>query len=110
MDDGTIIVGAGVEERGFEIIEPKPLVDALDAIYGYYDGLTPFSPLVEMEADCADLFPVIHGHFGDLTRREWFNYFAAWLECEKLRNPSILATIYDQTNFGPRIITPATLH
>lgn len=100
-----------VDVDEFQLIPTKPLVEALDdAFGGYYNELAVHSA-IEMDADCADLFPVLHETYaGLLTRREDAPYFAWWLEAEIERNPAILTTIYDQTHFGPRIITRPGVH
>lgn len=83
-----------------EIIQPKPLVDALDGIFGYLDALTPYSNLTD-DADCPDKFPLMHAHFaGQVATRDEFPYFDAWID----REQPDLSAIFDRLE-GPRIIT-----
>ena len=83
-----------------ELLYPKPLVAAVDDAIGYLEAIFVYSG-VEAEADCPDLFRVTHDQFkGEITRREDFNHFEAWLAREVGRDPKILMVLDDMT---PRI-------
>lgn len=72
------------------IIQPKPLVDALDGALGWLDDMAPASAIT-LDADCADLFPGVHAAF-PVTRREDFPHFEAWLaRAIEARDPVIPA-------------------
>lgn len=61
------------------IIQPRAIVAALDEVIGWLYDMEPRSSTL-MEADCPDLFPVLHAEFsGQITCRDDFPYFEAWL-------------------------------
>ena len=68
-----------------ELLQPRALVAAVDEAIGYLYDLEPATAIV-MDADCPDLFPVLHAEYaGRITRRDQFEAFRAWLECEKVQ-------------------------
>lgn len=97
--------GPGLIDLG-AVIEPRPLVAALDEAFGGYFNEFEVRSAIWMEADCPDLCPALHEAFaGQIATREEFHYFNAWLELAAERDPSILSRVYD---LCPRVLT--TLH
>lgn len=83
------------------MIQPLARERAIDEAFGgYFNELEPASAIT-LDADVPTLFPVLHEAFaGELTCREDFSHFGAWMERNETAALALIAAL---KNSGPII-------